>query len=188
MSRFQGGDHQAFDVIFRHHFDSVFRRLTRLLGPVPEREDLVQEVFISVYRGLGRFRGDAAFSTWLHRIVVHVSYSHLRRRRRTTAEIETEVAADRSLAAGLSPEEAARQRQQLTEALALLQKIKPKKRIAFLLRVVEGLSLAEIGEIVEATPAAVGQRIRHADRELRRIVDRRRQKQLRELQLQEASR
>jgi DNA-directed RNA polymerase specialized sigma24 family protein len=55
---------------------------------------------------------------------------------------------------------------------ALLDRIKPKKRIAFLLRVVEGLSLEEIAELTRATPAAVAQRIRHANRELHELTQR----------------
>lgn len=59
----QDGDPGAFRELFRRHADTVYHRLTRMLGPDPDREDLVQEVFLAVHRGLPRFRGDAAFST-----------------------------------------------------------------------------------------------------------------------------
>ena len=70
-----------------------------------------------------------------------------------------------------SPEARAVERERLALTLSLLDRIKPKKRIAFLLRVVEGLSLEEIAEIVEARPAAVAQRVRHAHRELDRLLE-----------------
>jgi DNA-directed RNA polymerase specialized sigma24 family protein len=56
--------------------------------------------------------------------------------------------------------------------MGLLDRIKPKKRVAYLLRVVEGLSLEEIAELCQAKPAAVAQRVRHAHRELAAMLDR----------------
>jgi RNA polymerase sigma-70 factor, ECF subfamily len=173
IERAGGGDRSAFDELFRRHVDDVYRRLTRLIGPDPEREDLVQEVFIAAYRGLGRFRGEAAFSTWIYRIVVHVAYSHLRQRRRRPLDLKSMDELERSLVAdGQSLQTDAEQRQQVRSVLALLERLKPKKRVAFILRVVEGLSLQEIGEIVDAEPAAVGQRVKHAQRELQRLIER----------------
>jgi RNA polymerase sigma-70 factor (ECF subfamily) len=164
------GDRGAFDELYRRHVDAVHRRLTRLVGPDPERDDLVQHVFLAVFRSLPRFRGDAAFTTFLHRVVVNVACDHLRRRRRAPLAIPPETLA--LLPSGASPESDARQRQGLERAMALLARIKPKKRVAFVLRVVEGLSLEEIGSLVGASPAAVGQRVRHAQRELLAMVER----------------
>ena len=133
----------------------------------------MQEVFLAAYRGLPRFRGEAAFSTWLYRIIVHVAGSHLRRRRRRPVDLKSTEELERCLAAdGQSLVATAEQRAQVRGALALLDRIKPKKRVAFLLRVVEGLSLQEIGEIVDADPAAVGQRVKHAQRELQQLIER----------------
>jgi RNA polymerase sigma-70 factor (ECF subfamily) len=78
---------------------------------------------------------------------------------------------DELVDSGGSPEVRAVERQRLVRTLAVLDRIKPKKRVAFLLRVVEGLSLEEIAELVEATPAAVAQRIRHAHLELCALID-----------------
>jgi len=160
LRRASQGDDPAFDELFRRHADWVFRRLTRLVGPVPEREDLVQEVFFGAYRGLARWRGEATFSTWLFRIVANVACSHLRSRSRHRLDYSD---LDHDLAdPAASPEAQAATRQQLAQTLRHLERIKPKKRIAFMLRVAEGLSLDEIADIVGARPAAVGQRIKHA--------------------------
>jgi RNA polymerase sigma-70 factor, ECF subfamily len=172
IRRANQGDRQAFDELFRQHVDEVYRRITRLIGPDPEREDLVQEVFLAAFRGLHGFRGEASFSTWIYRIVVHIAYSHLRRRRPALPQEKASEAIEQLVEESLSVEAATAQRQQVQQALELLSQIKPKKRMAFVLRVVEGLSLQEIGEIVEATPAAVGQRVVHAQRELQRIIER----------------
>lgn len=170
VKRAQSGDRRSFEELFRRHIDSVYGRLTRLIGPDPEREDLVQEVFLAAFRGLPGFRQDAAFSTWLFRIVVRVAYSHLRRSRRHP--MEERLLDDHQLPQlpGVSPEAQAAMRQEIAEVFGLLERIKPKKRIAFILRVVEGLSLDEIGTLVEAKPAAVGQRVKHAQRELTELL------------------
>lgn len=165
------GDRRAFDEIYRRYADLVHRRVSRLVGPDPEREDLVQQVFIDVFRGLSRFRRESAFSTWLYRIVVNVSYEHLRRRQRRPAEVVALELVERADERA-TPEEAARRRQELLHGLALLERLDPKKRIAFVLRSVEGLSLEEIGVIVGAKAPAVGQRVKHAQRELAAMIER----------------
>jgi len=172
------GDRSAFDQLFRLYVDDVYRWLTRLVGPVSEREDLVQETFIGAYRNLPAFRGEAAFSSWLYRIVVNQAYSHLRRRRGPGTWSADEV--DRVLAGGASPEATTVQRDQVGQALLLLDRLKPKKRIAFVLRVVEGMSLQEIADITGATPAAAGQRVKHAHRELLRMVEQQQRRERRE--------
>ena len=165
------GDRRAFDEIYRRYADEVHRRISRLVGPDPEREDLVQQVFIDVFRGLAKFRRESAFSTWLYRIVVNVAYEHLRKRQRRPADVVAlellEKADDR-----LNPEESARQRESLLRGLAMLERLDPRKRIAFVLRCVEGLSLDEIGAIVGAKAPAVGQRVKHAQRELAAMIER----------------
>jgi RNA polymerase sigma-70 factor (ECF subfamily) len=170
VERARGGDRGAFDELYRRYADLVWSRLGRLLGPDPEREDLLQQIFFEVFRDLWRFRGEAAFRTFLYRVVVNSAFDHLKRRSRrprpvSAADLDGLIDGDRS------PEARAVERERLALTLSLLDKIKPKKRIAFLLRVVEGLSLEEIAEIVEARPAAVAQRVRHAHLELDRLLE-----------------
>jgi RNA polymerase sigma-70 factor (ECF subfamily) len=169
----RGGDRRAFDTLYRRYVDLAWRRLTRLVGPTAEREDLLQQVFLEAYRALPRFRGEAAFATFFHRIVVNVAYEHLRRRRRTPRPAFDDGAIDELIAPGLTPEAAAREREELVAALSFLARLKPKKRVAFVLRVVEGLSLEEIAALVGARAAAVGQRVKHAQRELAAMMTRR---------------
>ena len=164
------GERRAFDDLYRLHVDGAHRLLTRIVGPVPEREDLIQQVFLETFRALGGFRGDAAFSTWLHRIVVNVAYRHLRRQRR----VRWEEIPEGLPATTASPEQAARIQQELGRALGFLAALKPDKRIAYVLRVVEGMSLDEIANLVGAKAPAVGQRVKHAQRELSAMVERHR--------------
>jgi RNA polymerase sigma-70 factor (ECF subfamily) len=172
-----GGDRRAFDQLYRRHVDQVYRRVSHLVGPDPEREDLVQQIFLEAFRALPSFRGDAAFTTWLYRIIVNVSYDHLRRRgRRNHVPVEA-AHLDQLSAPTLCPESSLRQREQVARMLTFLGRLKPKKRIAFVLRVVEGLSLDEIADVVGARAPAVGQRIKHAHRELDQMIARDEQRQ-----------
>lgn len=170
IARFAGGDARAFDELYRRHADLVYRRLTRLIGLDPEREDLVQQIFVEVHRGLPRFRGESAFATWLFRIVVHLAYEHLRRRGRRPVQALDEEIVGRLIDGGLTPEAHAARRQELEAAQRFLERLTPKKRIAFVLRHVEGLSLEEIGALVDASAAAVGQRVKHAQDELAAMI------------------
>lgn len=165
------GDRRAARTLFRRHAGQVHRHLTRLVGPVPDREDLLQEVFTSAFRSLPKFRGEAAFSTWLHSITVHVALDHLRRRKRSRYD---DVALLESLrpAPGRTPEQHAALVEDLRRALGFLDRLKPDKRIAFVLRVLDGRSLVEIGALVGATAATVRQRVKYARDELSTMVER----------------
>jgi RNA polymerase sigma-70 factor (ECF subfamily) len=168
------GDRRAFADLYRRHLDSVYARLTRVVGPVPERDDLVQQIFLDLYRALPRFRGDAALATFLHRIVLNVACEHLERRRRGRAR--SEALDDRQLetliAPGASPEQRARQRQELCRLFDLLEQLSPKRRAAFVLVAVEGLPLEDAAALLNANPPAIKQRVLEARRELSEAMER----------------
>jgi RNA polymerase sigma-70 factor (ECF subfamily) len=172
VSRARGGDRRAYDELYRRNVDVVWHRLTRLVGPDPEREDLTQQVFLEVFRGLERFRGQARFRTFLCRVAVNKAIDHLERRRRRPRPLAPEDF-DLAIEASASPEERASQRQQMAVVFGLLDRIKAKKRVAFVLRVIEGLSLEEVSELVQATVPTVAQRVRHAHDELQAMLARR---------------
>jgi RNA polymerase sigma-70 factor (ECF subfamily) len=166
VARLRSGDRGAFAQLYEQHVDAVYARITRLVGPVAEREDLVQETFLGVFRALPTFRGEAALATLLYRITINVACEHLRRRaRRPTVPLD-EAALERLVAPDASPEASARRRQEVARVLRCLDRIKPKKRVALLLRVVEGLAIEEIAALVDATPDAVAKRVQHAMKEL----------------------
>ena len=168
------GDRQAFQTLYRKHMRAVYARLTRMLGPVPEREDLTQQVFLDLHRALPRFQGAARFSTFLHRIVVNVAcetLARLYRDRARTAPLDAR-ALEAAEAPDASPEVRARSRQELAQALAHLAALRPKKRAAFVLVAIEGLSLEEAAAIVDASPDTVKQRVLAARREIAARISR----------------
>jgi RNA polymerase sigma-70 factor, ECF subfamily len=86
---------KAFEEIYNRHHRRVYSLCLRMLQNTAEAEDLTQEVFIQLYRKIGSFRGDSAFTTWLHRLTVNQVLMHFRKRtvkfEKTTEEGETPV-------------------------------------------------------------------------------------------------
>jgi RNA polymerase sigma-70 factor, ECF subfamily len=89
------GDMKAFEELYNRHHRRVYSLCLRMLQNTAEAEDLTQEVFIQLYRKIGSFRGDSAFTTWLHRLTVNQVLMHFRKRtvkfEKTTEEGETPV-------------------------------------------------------------------------------------------------
>jgi RNA polymerase sigma-70 factor (ECF subfamily) len=90
-----GGDMAAFEEIYQRHHRRVYSICLRMLQNAYEAEDLTQDVFIQLYRKIGSFRGDSAFTTWLHRMTVNQVLMHFRKRtvkfEKTTEEGETPI-------------------------------------------------------------------------------------------------
>src|SRR6267142_6490620 len=89
------GDMEAFEELYQRHNRRVYAVCLRMTHSVTEAEDLTQEAFIQLFRKIGSFRGDSAFTTWLHRLTVNQCLMHFRKKsvkvERTTEEGETPV-------------------------------------------------------------------------------------------------
>ena len=88
VARATGGDEAAFADLVRRHERKVYNLAFRMLGREEDARDAAQDAFVACYRRLSSFRGEAQFSTWLHRIAVNSCYDVLRRRRGTVLPIE----------------------------------------------------------------------------------------------------
>ena len=150
------GDMSAFRALYDLHLHYVTRSVARLLGHSPELEDVVQEVFIQVYRSLGQYRGDCAFTTWLYRVARNVGIDHLRKRRVTTVELDAwrPLTADSDTWAQLEARD-------LCRALyAALDAMSVEHREVFMLHEVEGMKLREIAELTNESINTVAARVR----------------------------
>lgn len=92
--RDEGRSPEHFEALVREHQMAVFRTLTRLTGAGAQVEDLAQEVFLRLYRALPEFRGEAAISTYLYRIVVNVAQDEWKRRRRERVHLASAPVSD----------------------------------------------------------------------------------------------
>ncbi len=86
VRRVQEGQEEAFAQLMRRHERRVYNLAYRMLGNAEEARDAAQETFLSCFRNLAKFRGDAAFSTWLHRIAANVCFDSLRKRSKGPVE------------------------------------------------------------------------------------------------------
>jgi RNA polymerase sigma-70 factor (ECF subfamily) len=80
LARAQAGDHQAFALVYSLHKRRIYSLCLRMVGNVAEAEDLTQEAFLQLHRKIATFRGDSAFSTWLHRLAINVVLMQLRKK------------------------------------------------------------------------------------------------------------
>jgi RNA polymerase sigma-70 factor (ECF subfamily) len=82
VRRFQEGSADAFEILVHRHGNRVYNLCLRILGDPEEAADASQDTFLAALRKLNTFRGDSAFTTWLHRVAVNACYDSLRRKRR----------------------------------------------------------------------------------------------------------
>jgi RNA polymerase sigma-70 factor (ECF subfamily) len=165
VERARDGDPAACRELFRLHVGRIHRIVYRLVGPSADIDDLVQTVFVEGFRSLPGFRGDSLFSTWLGRIAVRVTMRAVRRPRLSAVPLD---AAELVVDGGPSPEATVAGHEGLQHLNALLDALKPKKRAAFVLHVLEGYSVDETAAMVGASVAATKVRIHDARRELER--------------------
>jgi len=166
----RAGDASSLEKFFTAHVHYVERVISRLTGPTPDLEDLVQTTFIQAFQSFGRYRGEASLKTWVTRIAVHTALHQLRSGVRRAVPLE--LVADNDVPNDpAEPADRQAANKQLARRLhALLDRIAPKKRIAFLLYTVEDYSIEEVAALTEASKAATKSRIWFARRELLAMV------------------
>jgi RNA polymerase sigma-70 factor (ECF subfamily) len=172
VERARQRDPDAFRRLFNAHVGTVHRVVRRMVGARPEVDDLVQTAFVEAFRSLPDFRGDALFSTWLTRIAVRVAWRG--RRRRFTAAIVTPLDETPEIASPApGPERVTAARETLALVESLLDELRPKRRAAFVLHVLEGYSMEEVAAILSASTAAVKVRVHDARRHIERRMKQR---------------
>ena len=168
VERARQGDAVAIQELFRAHLTGVHRVVHRLVGPTSDVDDLVQTVFVEAFRSLAGFRGDAMFSTWLARIAVRVTMHAVKRRPPRAIPMEqVEFATDLP-----GPERTVAAREGLALLDKLLAELRPKRRSAFVLHVLEGYAMEEVAAILGASTAAVKVRVHDARRHIERRIAR----------------
>ena len=162
----QAGNREAFEELLALHERQVFATAARLLGRREEARDAAQEVFLRLFRHLGRLKSEDTIGPWLYRVTVNVCHDLVRRRRQSEARLEEpeDLAAPRENAqCGLELEE---RREVLARALGRLAF---KERAAVVLRDIEGLTTEETARILGSSPTTVRSQISVARMKLRRF-------------------
>ncbi len=171
LRRAQAGDEAAFGVIMRTHYDRTFRLVCAITHNETDARDICQEVWLTVWKQLGTFRGDARFTTWLHPIATRRALDHLRKRRRWFDRFLPFGAGDDATPAAPEPSttDNAGQLLEVSEDVArvraALATLPPKHRAVLALRELENLSYEEIAQAVGVPVGTVMSRL-HAARRL----------------------
>ena len=169
VRRVQAGDVAAFDQLIRKYRERLFGVVYNLTSNREDTADLVQDAFIKAFQSINRFQGQSAFFTWLYKIAVNTALSHLRKNKlRTFFSLEkiqeddpsSKILADLTDHAGADRDAYLRELQEkLNEAL---QKLSIKHRTVITLFEIDGLSHAEIAEIMECSEGTVRSRLHYA--------------------------
>lgn len=163
------GELPPFEELFKLHHKRVYAVCLRMTGNAAEAEDLTQEVFVQVFRKLDTFRGESAFTTWLHRLTVNHVLMHFRKNRSRKEQLTED---------GEMPEQVTRGQNVLTslpilDRLALDEatvKLAPGYRAVFILHDVEGLQHSEIGHILGCSVGTSKSQLHKARLKLRSLL------------------
>jgi RNA polymerase sigma-70 factor, ECF subfamily len=166
IERCQQGDRAAFEELVRLTHRRVYSLAFRLVNDRSDAEDVAQEAYLRMFRGLGGFRKEAAFETWMHRIVVNCAMTHLRRRGRFGDLLRDEERADQPVPD--RAQELTVDRDELSRGLAALPE---GQRVALLLKDVYGLSVREIATELGIEEGAVKVRVHRARRKLKELLE-----------------
>ncbi|MEC4575765.1 RNA polymerase sigma factor [Streptomyces virginiae] len=158
------GDEEAFELLVHRHSPAMLQLAERFMGSRTEAEDAVQEAFISAWRSLPEYRGEAGFGTWLHRIVTNRCLNLLRARR-PAADLETvsEPAAPEHRSSPARAAESSAAARDLARAMSALS---AEQRVCWVLREIEGQTYETIARAVRIRPEAVRARVFRARRML----------------------
>jgi RNA polymerase sigma-70 factor (ECF subfamily) len=160
----RAGDPTALEVLLERHYDRVATIATRMLRHRADAEDATQQALLAIVRGLPRFDGRSAVSTWIHRVTVNACLDELRRRDRRPRPVDPDDPAGPLDTGGARDATAVvADRVDIDRALATLA---PDFRAAVVLRDLCGLDYAEIAECLDLPPGTVRSRIARGRRDL----------------------
>lgn len=167
VERARAGDVTAFRELYAQHHRQVARQLTFLV-PRSDLEDVLQDVFIEVYRSIRRFEGKSAFTTWLYRVTVHVAMKS--RRKHTRARLDVVEDLPERADEGPSPDDVSLSAERQARVEALLEKLSPKKRAVLVLHDLQGVEAQRIAELLDTNILTVRTRLFYARRELEALA------------------
>ncbi len=164
IASFRSGNEAAFDRLFMRHQEYVYNVCLGILGNPDDARDCTQETFLRVYRKVGEFRAEAAFSTWLYRVTVNTCVGHLRKRPKSTpASLEDENVRE---IPDNGPEVWASLTREVDEALVreVVAELPPDYRVVIVLRYFQNLSYEEMVGVLGYTMAQVKVKLHRARR------------------------
>ncbi len=181
LDRVGSSDQADFDQLFERYNSMVFSLAYQVLGDREEALDVAQDVFFTIYRKMGTFRGESTLKTWIYSIAIHRATNRYRwwnrLRRRGTVSLEEHLSRkpgqdhSMSLESGIrSPLQALILDEERLQITRCLQQVPPPQRIAVILRDIEGLTYEEIAQSTNVSLGTVKSRIARGREMLKRLV------------------
>src|ERR1041385_6326982 len=160
----QQGDRDAFRLLFETYKDKVFSIAVYSSGDRALADDITQQIFLKLFTAIRQFRGDSEFTTWLYRMVVNACLDERRRRKRWLPWGETVATTNPS---ERKPQEQQFDRLEVSAAVReAIAELKPKFRLAILLKYIEGLSYEEIASVMGCSKGTVASRLNRGHSQL----------------------
>lgn len=178
VQRVRGGETALYEVLMRRYNQRVYRVARSIVQDDAEAEDVMQEAYVRAYQHLHQFAGEAKFSTWLTKIAVYEALGRIRRRRRNEDLESISETSLHSMAKTADVPQADPERQTYDHELRLvletaIDALPEAYRAVFVLRAVEGLSVAETASCLDVGTETVKTRFHRARRVLRTEIQRR---------------
>lgn len=157
MQRLKAGDTRSFEELLQRHQKRVLNVIYRYLGHATLAEDLVQEVFLRVYKARQSYKPKAKFTTWLYKITANLCLKELEKRRKKTYSLDsgTKEPAQYIQSTAASPAETMEQKEVAQVVQDALAELPPKQRMAVVLNKYQGFSYEEIAASMELSTKAI---------------------------------
>lgn len=171
------GSEYAYEILIERYQHPVYNLVMRLMSDPEDASDVVQEVFLKVFRNISSFRGNSSLRTWIYRIAVNEAYNHRRwfsRHQRQEVAMSPEEGAgyeDILQDPGRTPFDQAADHEAHTMVEMALEQLNPRFRAAVVLRDIEDLSYEEIAGVLEISLGTVKSRILRGREALRKILE-----------------
>jgi RNA polymerase sigma-70 factor (ECF subfamily) len=158
----QQGDRDAFKDLYERYRDRVYNIIFYSMGDEVRAEDVLQIVFVKIYRGLPNFRFEASLATWIYRITLNECLNQQRGRGAQHVPFEALLGSDEELDAGAAADlqHAETERREIVHRAVM--DLSPKLRAVVALKYLEGLSYEEIASVLECSPGTVASRLNRA--------------------------
>lgn len=171
VDRAREGDRKAFRELVEKYQHQVARTVVSMLGPSSDVDDVVQDVFLRCYETIGRFRGEASFSTYLKKIAMNKSLDVLRRRKRFLGRFISKDDDQAGLPERSSDARVDREKLERAASVhAAIAKLPDKQRAVVVLRLIEGYSTEETASILDIAYGTVLSRLSRAQQRLKELL------------------
>ncbi|MBI4534685.1 MAG: sigma-70 family RNA polymerase sigma factor [Ignavibacteriae bacterium] len=167
----RNGNRQAYTELMRRYQQRVYWVSRRIVGTHEDADDIVQETFIKAFLGLGDFRGDASFFTWIYRIAVNLSLNALRKKQALNYLRQSDVIA-RFLPSRDDPAEELNSKEMGSLLQRAIKELPEKQKAVFIMRYYDEMSYEEISQVLKTSVGGLKANFFHALRKVQEYVKR----------------